>query len=59
MGRSRTPVWQIGRVYKINGEYWQVIRTETKLQEEIVTFKSGNKIMKKKQQYRYNKGDGW
>ncbi len=28
MGKSRTLVYQLGKIYKINKEYWYVIRQE-------------------------------
>jgi len=53
MGKSRTSVWQIGRVYTFNNDFYRAYSEE----REMVTFVPitegyGKKPFKRKQQYR-------
>ncbi|RLG13674.1 MAG: hypothetical protein DRN66_03765 [Candidatus Nanohalarchaeota archaeon] len=60
MGKGVTLVYQIGRIYKINGKYQRVIKTRTYqkkngLMGEKVTFLFRGKETQREQQYRKRK----
>jgi len=57
MGRSRTAVWQVGRVYMIKGIPHDVIRSQGTPGNEYVWLKNiiTGEVKRRKQQYRMNR----